>query len=163
MNNEEKKGKADQAKSKIPEEADKATISEKERHKGKMDKAENKAYDSENVPLTFAVDQSDLQVNYSLDQQTDLAANTNITLSGLSKGSHHLLVWTTDAFGNPADYQIFDFSITKETATLQTAQPSPNETRLPNDFPFMDWGLVGLVLAIIIVVGLAAYFKKYHN
>ena len=43
MNNEEKKGKAEQAKSKIPEEADKATISEKERHKGKLDKAENKA------------------------------------------------------------------------------------------------------------------------
>jgi uncharacterized protein YjbJ (UPF0337 family) len=43
MNNEAKKGKAEQAKRKIPEEADKATISEKERFKGKMDKAENKA------------------------------------------------------------------------------------------------------------------------
>ncbi len=41
MNNEEKK--AEQAKSKIPEEADKTIISERERHKGKLDKAENKA------------------------------------------------------------------------------------------------------------------------
>ena len=43
MHNEEKKDKADQTKSKIPQEADKPTISEKERHKGKLDKAENKA------------------------------------------------------------------------------------------------------------------------
>ena len=42
MNNEEKKGKADQPKSESPKEADKTTMSEKERHKGKMDKAENK-------------------------------------------------------------------------------------------------------------------------
>ncbi len=43
MNNQEKKDKNDQAKSKVPEKADKPVISERERHKGKMDKAENKA------------------------------------------------------------------------------------------------------------------------
>ena len=43
MNKDKKKGKAEKAKSKIPEEADKATLTEKERFKGKMDKAENKA------------------------------------------------------------------------------------------------------------------------
>ena len=42
MNNQEKKDRDDQAKSKIPEKADKTAISERERHKGKMDKAENK-------------------------------------------------------------------------------------------------------------------------
>ena len=43
MNNEEKKSKGEPAKSKIPEEADKTIINERKRHKGKMDKAENKA------------------------------------------------------------------------------------------------------------------------
>jgi hypothetical protein len=43
MDNKEKNGKAELVKSKIPEEADKTIISEKERHKGKLDKAENKA------------------------------------------------------------------------------------------------------------------------
>jgi hypothetical protein len=44
MNNEEKKDTDDQAIGKIPEKAaDKTTISEKERHKGKLDQAENKA------------------------------------------------------------------------------------------------------------------------
>jgi hypothetical protein len=43
MDNKEKNGKPELVKSKIPEEADKAIISEKERHKGKLDKAENKA------------------------------------------------------------------------------------------------------------------------
>jgi len=43
MSNQEKKDKDDQAKSKIFEKTDKTTMSERERHKGKMDKAENKA------------------------------------------------------------------------------------------------------------------------
>jgi len=43
MNNQDKKDKDDQAKRKIPEKADKTAMSERERHKGKMDKAENKA------------------------------------------------------------------------------------------------------------------------
>ena len=43
MSNQDKKDIAVQAKSKIPEKAEKTTISERERHKGKMDKAENKA------------------------------------------------------------------------------------------------------------------------
>jgi hypothetical protein len=42
MDNIDKKDKDDQAKSKIPEKADETVISERERHKGKMDKAENK-------------------------------------------------------------------------------------------------------------------------
>jgi hypothetical protein len=42
MNNQENKDKSDQAKSKVPEKAAKPAISERERHKGKMDKAENK-------------------------------------------------------------------------------------------------------------------------
>ena len=40
MNNEE--NKAEQAKSKIPEDTNKTTVNERERHKGKMDKTENK-------------------------------------------------------------------------------------------------------------------------
>jgi uncharacterized protein YjbJ (UPF0337 family) len=43
MNTEEREGNANQAKSKIPEETEKPTVNERERHKGKMDKADNKA------------------------------------------------------------------------------------------------------------------------
>ena len=43
MDNQENMDKSDQAKSKIPEKANKTVMSERERHKGKMDKAENKA------------------------------------------------------------------------------------------------------------------------
>jgi len=43
MNNQDKKERKDQAKSKVSESRPKTVISEKERHKGKMDKAENKA------------------------------------------------------------------------------------------------------------------------
>jgi len=43
MNSEEKKSKAEPTKRKIPEEAEKTIISARERHKGKMDRAENKA------------------------------------------------------------------------------------------------------------------------
>jgi hypothetical protein len=43
MINQDKKDRDIQVKSKIPEKAEKTVISERERHKGKMDKAENKA------------------------------------------------------------------------------------------------------------------------
>ena len=43
MSIQDKNDKDDQAKSKIPEKADKTAMSERKRHKGKMDKAENKA------------------------------------------------------------------------------------------------------------------------
>jgi hypothetical protein len=43
MNNQENKDKENQAQSDVPEKADKTIMSERERHKGKMDKAENKA------------------------------------------------------------------------------------------------------------------------
>jgi hypothetical protein len=46
MNNEEKKDKNDQAKSKIPEKADKTAMSERERYKGKLNKAENRAQET---------------------------------------------------------------------------------------------------------------------
>jgi len=43
MNNQENKDKDTQAKSKVLEKADKIAISERERYKGKLNKAENKA------------------------------------------------------------------------------------------------------------------------
>jgi hypothetical protein len=43
MSNQDKKGKDVQEKNEIPEKAKKISISERDRHKGKMDKAENKA------------------------------------------------------------------------------------------------------------------------
>ena len=43
MSNQDKKDRDVQAKSKIFEKAEKKAINERERHKGKMDKAENKA------------------------------------------------------------------------------------------------------------------------
>jgi hypothetical protein len=43
MSNHDRKGKDVQEKNEIPEKAKKTSISERERHKGKMDKAENKA------------------------------------------------------------------------------------------------------------------------
>jgi hypothetical protein len=43
MSNQDKKDRDVQAKSKISEKAEKTAINERERHKGKMDKAENKA------------------------------------------------------------------------------------------------------------------------
>jgi hypothetical protein len=43
MSSKEKKSKADQSKNKNIEESKKATVNEKERHKGQMDKEDNKA------------------------------------------------------------------------------------------------------------------------
>lgn len=46
MNNQDKKDIDDQAKSKIPEKADKTAMSEREQYKGKLNKAENRAQEN---------------------------------------------------------------------------------------------------------------------
>jgi parallel beta-helix repeat protein len=127
---------------------------------------ENKEYNSENPTLNFVVNEPDLQVNYSLDLQGDVTVIGNTTLSDLTEGAHSLLVWTTDASGTPANFQVVNFTIAKEATPTQSAQSSPNKTTVSNnssDFSFRNLGFVGLVLVIIIGAGLVVYIKKQRS
>jgi parallel beta-helix repeat protein len=96
---------------------------------------ENRTYDSDEVTLIFSVAKDGLYVTYSLDMQDDRPANVNLTLNGLAKGSHSLLVWTTDTLGTPANFQVINFNTTKEMPTTQTPQATPSPSEQPAEKP----------------------------
>ncbi len=77
---------------------------------------ENKTYDTTEIPLTFTVDEQVSWMAYSLDGQANLTITGNTTLSGLSEGSHRIIVYAKDTAGNTGASQTTYFTIETEKA-----------------------------------------------
>lgn len=65
------------------------------------------------VPLSFIVNEPVSWIDYSLDEQTNVTLNANITLSGLSVGSHNLTIFAQDEAGNIGSSQTLTFTVDK--------------------------------------------------
>jgi len=61
---------------------------------------ENKTYTVNNVSLTFNVNESTSRIGYSLDGKANVTIAGNTTLTGLSDGSHNIVVYADDTVGN---------------------------------------------------------------
>jgi N-acetylneuraminic acid mutarotase len=98
----------------------------------------NQSYDSADVQLMFAVDETNATLAYSLDGQTSVQIIGNMSLVALSNGAHRITVFATDALGNNAEKTVY-FNIA----------------------PF-PWLVVVAVLTIIIIVAAVGYliFKR---
>jgi parallel beta-helix repeat protein len=128
---------------------------------------ENGTYDLDEAQLTFTVSEEGVQVFYSLDLQEEQAADGNLTLSGLSKGSHSLLVWTNDTSGTPANFQVISFETTKETSTAQTPEVTSSPSEPPAEkpetnvgdtaFPILLAATVAVVVLAIVAVVLVVF------
>ncbi len=96
---------------------------------------------TDSLALNFSVNRSDVTVTYSLDGAEERAtAAGNLTVNGLSRGSHTLTVYSVDSFGNEG---------TPETISF-TAQGSPAITLV-----------IAVVVAIAVgIVGVTVYLKK---
>jgi hypothetical protein len=88
----------------------------------------NQSYDSADVQLMFAIDETNATLAYSLDGQTSVPIIGNMSLVALSNGAHRVTVFATDEVGNNAE-----------------------ETVYFNIAPF-PWLVVVAVLTIIIIV-----------
>lgn len=102
---------------------------------------ENKTYYGNDIPLTFAVDESVSWISYSLGGQTNETITGNTTLTGLSDGSHSLMIYAKDIVGNLGASERVYFSISLKQET-------------PTTFPF-EWIIA---IAALGIVGLAAGF-----
>jgi len=72
---------------------------------------QNTTYDTSQIPLTFTVNDQNSSLSYTLDGQRAIAINGNLTLTGLSAGSHNLTVYGQDPAGLLGTSQTITFTI----------------------------------------------------
>jgi len=81
---------------------------------------ENKTYTTNSVSLRFSVNEPTLWKGYSLDGQANVTIFGDITLPGLSEGSHSLVVYAKDMTGNTGTSGIVYFAVeTRQTEPSQ--------------------------------------------
>ena len=85
----------------------------------------NKTYSATEIPLSFAVNKATSWISYSLDGKTNVTTTGNFTLTGISKGSHSIIVYANDTTGNTGASETVYFSIADVTSpTSSFSQPS---------------------------------------
>jgi hypothetical protein len=103
----------------------------------------DKAYNMTSVPLSFSVSKTTAWMGYSLDGENNVTITGNVTLSGLSYGSHHVTVYAKDTAGITGVSETIYFSIT---------EPFPT-----------TWIAAAVVIAAVAGASLIVYFKKYRR
>jgi parallel beta-helix repeat protein len=61
---------------------------------------ENKTYETRGLPLTFTLSESTSWIGYSLDSNVNATINGNTTITNLLNGTHTVVVYANDTFGN---------------------------------------------------------------
>ena len=110
--------------------------------------AQNKTYESANLVLNFSVNKPVSQIIYSLDNQSNLTSNSNVSLvlDNLGNGDHNVTVYSQDEYGLVSAPNTVYFSV----------KVSPK-------IPILTISLIVVVVAIIVMAGLLVYFKKHKQ
>jgi parallel beta-helix repeat protein len=95
---------------------------------------ENKSYPVNNVSLTFAVNETVFRMVYSLDGQSNVAIRENTTLTELLEGSHSIIVYASDSFGNTGASNTTLFTIDLSPPSISILSPE-NKTYDTTDIP----------------------------
>ncbi len=108
---------------------------------------ENKTYATTDVPLNFNTNENTSWLAYSLDNQANVTIDGNFTLSGLSEGTHNIVIYANDSAGNMGKSDTAFF-------TINTPTPSPSVPEFPT------WIILPLVAAATL---LTVFFIKRRN
>jgi parallel beta-helix repeat protein len=84
---------------------------------------ENKSYPVNNVSLTFAVNETVFRMTYSIDEQSNVAITDNTTLTELPEGSHSIIVYASDSFGNTGASNTTLFTIDMSPPSISILSP----------------------------------------
>ncbi len=98
---------------------------------------ENKTYGTSCLPLTYNINGTDSWTGYSLDNQENVTASGNVTLTDLTEGNHSLVVYANDTFGNmeKSDTVFFTVDTTPPNILLLSPQSTTyTSTNLPLNF-----------------------------
>ena len=133
---------------------------------------ENKTFNTNTVLLSFFVSKPSA-LTYSLDGQQNVSIAGNTTLTGLSDGSHSLIVYADDLAGNIVHSDLSNFTVNTATPSpVVTSSPTTFPTAEPTSTPKQPSGFLGTnlpleygyaivaVLVIIIVAGLSLVCLK---
>ena len=111
---------------------------------------ENKTYDTTDIPLNFAVNETVIQISYSLDGQENITVTRNMTLTGLSEGSHYLTVYAKDAAGNIGNSGTVYFSIEQKTELIILGSSFPIE---------YGYALVAVIIVALVAMSSLLFLK----
>jgi parallel beta-helix repeat protein len=115
---------------------------------------ENTTYTTADIPLTFTVSEPVQWIAYSLDSLSNVTVTGNTTLTGISEGSHGIVIYALDTIGNVGASE-------KRYFTVEITSPPPPETNPP--FP-PTWVIAAFVIIIAgVAVALLVYFKKFRK
>jgi len=106
----------------------------------------NKTYNTQNTALSFNLNEKTSWIAYNLDNQGNITLQGNTTLTGLSYGSHSIVVYANDTLGNMGKTDNVSFEIKKIDFTSVIALSG-----------------IAVVIVIGVALGLLVYFKKYHK
>ena len=81
----------------------------------------NQTYNTTEIPLDFIVDRAPSQVAYSLDFHENVTVTGNTTLTGLAEGTHTVIIYANNTWGNSTSIDINIFTIA----------PSPSQSTSP--------------------------------
>ncbi|MCJ7760441.1 hypothetical protein MUP59_04785, partial [Candidatus Bathyarchaeota archaeon] len=79
---------------------------------------QNSTYLSSAIPLNFTLSEPASWMGYSLDNQANVTINGNTTLTGLSQGSHGIIVYANDTAGNMCVSESVYFTIADITPPI---------------------------------------------
>ena len=104
---------------------------------------ENKTYNQQTMPLSFNINENASWAAYNLDNQGNETIQGNTTLTGLSDGSHSIVIYANDTLGNMAKSDTVFFTV--NAPTIEKFIPAI--------------ALSGTIV-IVVAVSLLVYFKK---
>jgi parallel beta-helix repeat protein len=103
----------------------------------------NQEFNESSVPLLFTVNKLSAWMGYSFDGQGNVTIAVNVTLSGLSNGSHNVTIYAEGTFGNEGASETIYFSVD-----------------VPEPFPTTMVVAASVATIAVVGVGLMVYFKK---
>jgi hypothetical protein len=116
----------------------------------------SKTYNATALSLDFTVSEPTASLSYSLDGRASVAVAGNTTLSGLSSGTHTIVVQAEDLAGSVG-------SSSPVTFTVETQGPGQPGGSQPAPFPTTLVAVAIIASAIIVSFGLLAYFVKFRK
>jgi len=95
---------------------------------------ENKTYAMNSVPLSFTINKEISWIGYSLDDQTNVTIAGNTTLTDLLDGSHYVIVYANDTFGDMGSSNMVYFTVDSTPPNITVvSQIPPEDNVLPVD------------------------------